>query len=175
MSDDHLVIGHFKFLDDTIAAVRKLREQGIGHKQVEVFSPLPNHDLEDEIYLNRPRSPVRRVTLTGAITGCLSAFLMTIWMSNDWPLRTSAKPVISIPPFVVIGFECTILFGGLFTLLALLHFCRVPNIFKPAGFRPNFTEDTFGIVVRLPRDRADSLKAEMEKWGAQFVEVQYAR
>ncbi len=173
MSGDHIVIGHFKHIDATRSAIRKLRE--LGKEQVELFTPFPNHDLEDEMYFQKPRSPVRRLTMTGGILVCLAAFLMTSWMSLDYPVRVSAKPLVSIPAFVVIAFECTILIGALFNTAAMLHFCRLPNLFRFVAYRPQFSEGTFGLTVRVAKEEADSMKEIFEKGGAEKVEVQYAR
>jgi hypothetical protein len=168
-----IVVGHFHYLDDTLKAIRKLREEKLD--DLEVFSPFPQHDLEDEIYRNKKRSPVRRFTLLGGLCGCLGAFLMTCWMSQDYPLRTSAKTVLSIPAFVVIAFECTILLGGIFTLLSMFHFSRIPNMFYFPNYRPDFSKDEFGVTVRVPKEKAESVKAAFESGGAKQVEVQYAR
>lgn len=173
MANDYIVIGHFKFIDDTQKAIRKLRE--LGKKQVELYSPFPNHDLEDEMYVDQPRSPVRRCTLAGALTGLAFAFLYTIWSSIDYPVRVSAKPLISIPAFVVIGFECTILFGALANVIAMFHFSRIPNLFRFPAHRPEFTNGTFGLTVRVPEGEAEAMKEVFEKGGAEKVEVQYVR
>ena len=37
-------------------------------------------------------------------------------MSHDWPLLVGGKPIGSIPPYVVIIFELTILLGALSTV-----------------------------------------------------------
>ena len=58
MAENNYIIGSFKFVDDTQKAIKSLREAGF--EDVELFSPLPNHDLEDEMYLGKKRSPVRR-------------------------------------------------------------------------------------------------------------------
>jgi len=173
MATENIVIGEFKYLDDILNAVAKLREKGI--ENFDVYSPFPNHELEDEVYKYRPRSPVRRVTLVGAVSGCLGAFLMTSWMSMDWPLRTSAKPILSFPAFVVIGFECTILIGAIFTLLAMFHFSRIPNFFPKPGFRPSFSNGTFGLVARVNKDNSGLVEQELKGCGAERVEVEYVR
>jgi hypothetical protein len=173
VSADYLVIGHFEYLDDIVEAVRAFRARGLN--AMKTYAPIPEHWLEEEVYHGRKRSPVRRVTLLGAITGCLGAFLMTSWMSLDYPLRVSAKPLVSFPAFVVIGFECTILIGSIFTLLAMFHFSRIPWLFGDAGFRPEFSEGTFGITIRTRKEETDAIKAELEKFGAKKVEIQYAR
>lgn len=173
MSADYLVIGYFKFVDDTKQAIVRLKEQG--HSQYWVYSPVPSHDLDEEIYRGKLRSPVRLFTLTGAIVGCLGAFLMTCWMSMDWPLRVSAKPIISIPAFVIIGFECTVLFGCLCTLLGMLHFCKIPNIFACPGYRADFSKDIFGLVTRVSKDEAEKVKQGFVSCGAGNVEIEYVR
>lgn len=170
---DYLVVGHFKNVDDTVNAIRSVREKG--YDDIEVYTPYPNHDIEDELYKDRPRSPVRRCVLAAGLTGCLGAFLMTSWMSVDWPLRVSAKPLLSYPAFVVIGFECTILIAGIVNMLSMFHFSRLPNIFRSPGFRPEFTRGTFGFTVRVAKDKTDEVKSQLETGGAHQVEVQYVR
>lgn len=171
---EYIVVGHFRFLDDTLQAIGKLRDAGFSEK-LEVFSPFPCHDLDDEIYLGKKRSPVRRFTLLGGLTGCLGAFLMTSWMSMDWPLRTSAKSILSYPAFVVIAFECTILLAGIFTLLSMFHFSKIPNLFSKPGFRPEFSNGTFGVTVRVEKNHTQEFEEKLKKWGAEKVEVQYVR
>jgi len=171
---NHIVIGHFSKPELATAALSELK--GAGHDQnVRYFSPIPEHHMEDALYEGRKRSPVRRCTFFGGLTGCLAAFLFTSWMSIDYPIRVSAKPLVSIPAFIVIAFECTILLGAISTLLGMFHFSRLPNIFSTSGFKPNFTEGTFGVVVQLPKDETDKCKSDMKSWGADKVEVEYTR
>lgn len=175
MGTVNVVVGHFKFLDDTKQAIVRLREKGVGFKQIELFTPFPSHELEEELYRFEKRSPVRRFTILGGVLGCLGAFLMTCWMSIDYPVRVSAKPLISIPAFVVIAYECTILIGSIFNIGSMFHFSRIPSFFKSAGFRPEFTEGTFGLTVRVDKERAEDFKGLLRDSGAHEVEVQYVR
>jgi hypothetical protein len=174
MEANYLVIGEFANAENARAAISELKDRG-HDKDLRYFSPFPEHHLEDALYQGRKRSPVRRFTLLGAVTGCLGAFLMCSWMSIDYPLRVSAKPLVSIPAFVIIGFECTILIGSIVTLLAMFFFSGIPSIFQSAGFRPEFTEGTFGVVVKVPKEKSESLKSDMESWGAGKVEIEYRR
>jgi len=173
MADKYLVVGHFKFLDDTQRAIEGLRDS---NREYKVYSPFPSHDLEDTVYEGKKRSPVRMFTLLGGLLGLSGAFLMTIWMSMDYPLRTSAKPIISIPPFVIIAFECTILLGAIITLLSMFHFSKVPHWFySTRGYRPNFSKDTFGVVATVGKSETDSFKEKFLSQGAHEVEIQYVR
>jgi hypothetical protein len=89
----------------------------------------------------------------------------------DYPMRVSAKDIASIPGFFVIGYECMILFAALATMGALLHFCRIPNIFRKVGFDPRFTEDKFGVVVGCERNDVEKVKAQLSQAGADEVDV----
>ena len=171
--DFSVVVAHYQYLDDIIGAIAKVKAKGI--EDFKTFAPFPCHDLEEAVYKDKARSPVRFFTLLGGLTGCCGAFLMTIWMSIDYPIRVSAKPEISIPAFVVVGFECTILLGAIFTLLSMFHFARLPDIFHWPEYRPNFSNGTFGLTVRVPNEQANALKGELEGTGAELVEVQYVR
>lgn len=166
----NLVVASFTDPHDAHKAIAWAKDQD---HEFDYYSPFPEHHLEDEYFRDKKRSPVRRVTLVGAVTGCLGAFLFTSWMSVDYPLRVSAKPLLSYPSFIIIAFECTILLGAIFTMMALLTFCRIPSIFKAPGYRPEFTEGHFGVVVRT--QDADKIKSELENLGAERVEVEYVR
>ena len=86
-------------------------------------------------------------------------------------MRVSAKDVVSIPGFVVIGYECTILFGAIATLLGLLHFCRLPDILRKVGYDPRFSDDKFGVVVGCEGGQVDEVMADLKRAGAEEVEV----
>lgn len=171
---EYIVVGHFRYVDDTKSAIQRLQEKGKAD-DFELYSPLPNHELEELIYAKRKRSNVRRFTLLGGIAGLLGGFLMTSWMSLDWPLRVSAKPILSYPAFVVIAYECTILLGAIFTLLGMLFLSGVPSLRHAPGFRPTFSEGTFGLVVRSAKGAVDEVKELLQSSGAAEVEVQYVR
>lgn len=167
-----LVVAQFKYLDDMVHAVEKLRDSG---EDFEGYSPYPDHHIEEEYFKGKPRSPVRIVTLTGAITGCSLAFLMTSWMSVDYPVRVSAKPYLSFPAFVIPGFEWTVLFGGLFNLMAIAIFCGLPALRFNPGYRGKFSEGTYGVTIKTTKEKAEDMKRQLESLGAQVVETQYGR
>ena len=148
------------------SAIEKAKEEKLDYR---VYSPVPNHDLEDATLPGK--SPVRFITFLGALSGLIFGFSLAILTSMDYPLRVSSKDIVSVPGFVVIGYECTILFGGIATLKALLFFCGIPNIFKKVGFDPRFTKDKFGVVIGCPKDRVDELEKAFSDIGADEVQV----
>ena len=160
------VVGVFTYLDDALDAVTKCKESKIDYR---MYSPVPRHEIEEVTYPEK--SPVRRVSLTGAVTGLTFGFGLSILTALDWPLRTSAKNIVSIPGFFVPGYECTILFGGVCTLLALLFFCRIPNLLRAVGYDPRFSNDKFGVVAAVIGSQVEDVKMKMLACGADEVDV----
>ena len=102
------------------------RLRGRGYTDLETYSPAPFAEVDDAV-IEKP-SRVRLFTLIGGLTGVVTGYAMTIWMANDWQIMLGGKPFSSIPPYTIIAFELTILFGGLMTLLGLLVFGRLPRV-----------------------------------------------
>lgn len=161
------VVGVFAHVDSTVQAIRDLRARGFG--DFTVYSPLPVEEIEAEVERLRPMSRVRLFTLIGGLTGTASGFALTIWSALKWNLVTGGKPIVSIPPFIVIAFELTILLGGLATLLALLVLGRIPRYRPSPGYDPRFTVDRFGIAVACPPDRAEAVGQLLRAVGAEEI------
>ena len=74
------------------------------------------------------QSPLRFFTLAGALTGLSAGFALTIFTVLDWPLITGGKPLISLPPFVIIAFALTILLGSLASFAGFMILGKMPSI-----------------------------------------------
>src|SRR5437867_3698067 len=160
------VLGVFAHLDTTLAAIKQLR--AAGHTDFTVYSPIPRHEIEDA--LGQAVSPVRMLTLIGGIAGCAVGARLTLWMSGDWPIVVGGKPVASIPPYVAIMFEMTILFGALSTILGILFNSAFAA--RRAGtiqYDARFTNDRFGIFVPTPGAKASRIESLPRDAGAEAV------
>jgi molybdopterin-containing oxidoreductase family membrane subunit len=163
------VLGIFAHVDTAASAVRELGARG--YRGITTYSPVPLAELEEALTGHGlPRSPVRLFTLVGGLTGAAGGFALTIWSSLKWNLITGGKPVVSIPPFIVIGFELTILLGGLCTLLGLLVTARLPRLSGGSpGYDPRFSVDRFGVEVACPAAEAATVAAVLRGAGAEEV------
>jgi molybdopterin-containing oxidoreductase family membrane subunit len=159
-------LGVFEEVDTAVKAIEELRDAGM--KDLETYSPLPQHELEHA--LHRPQSPVRLFTLVGGLTGAATGFALAIWTSLDWPLIVGGKPIIALPPFVVIGFELTILFGALSTALGLFINARLGPSHRDHAYDPSFSMGNFGVLVDAPAGQGSEARQILEAAGA--VEVQ---
>ena len=66
----------------------------------------------------------------------------------DWPIDVGGKPFNSLPAFVPVAFELTVLFAGLGVVFAMLLRCRLWPGRQPGLRHPRVTDDRFVLVVR---------------------------
>lgn len=136
--------GFFFDEHDLVAAARECRERGI--PVVDVVSPFPIHGL-DEVLGIRP-SRMGWVTFIGGAVGLGLGFWLQYWTSAfDWPLNIGGKPLDSLPAFIPVAFELTILIAGLATAGALLARSRLwPAKRVPAGLEVT-TDDRHALIL----------------------------
>ena len=158
----------FADIHDVVGAVRSLTREG--YRNVTFYGPVMESELEDA--LDKPPSPVRRYALLGGILGGLSGFALTLWSSYSYPLVVGGKPLSSIPAYVVISFECTILSAGICALIGMLIHNRMPTLALDPNFDPSFTEDTFGVRVVVSADRSSSVQELLRSGGSREVNVE---
>jgi len=93
-----------------LQAVKKIRESGA--KIIDVLSPFPVHGLDPALSMKRSRIPW--IGFFGGVLGGLLGFGFQAWVfTKDYPLVFGGKPFLSVPSFIPVTFECTILFAGL--------------------------------------------------------------
>lgn len=160
-------LGVFGEVDAAVRAIEELQDAGM--TDLETYSPLPQHELEHA--LHRPQSPVRLFTLVGGLTGAATGFAIAIWTSLDWPLITGGKPIISLPAFVVIAFEMTILFGALATVLGLIINARLGPPGRDLAYDPSFSAGNFGVLVDAPSGQGDDARRILDEAGATEVQA----
>ena len=160
------VIASFIHVDAAVDAIRALRAKG--YRNLVVHTAAPNHEIEEA--LEHKVSPVRLFTLIGGLTGCTAGFALAIWMSYDWPLVVGGKPIASIPPYVVIGFELTILMGALSTVAAVALFSVLMGK-RGTPYDPRFSDDMIGIFVPTTADQLGPIEQLLRSAGA--VEVRH--
>jgi molybdopterin-containing oxidoreductase family membrane subunit len=158
-------MGVFYYVDDVTEAVRALRQ--IGHRDLRVYSPVPYHDIEKA--LEQGQSIVRWVTLGGALCGITGGFALCIYSVLSWPLVVGGKELVSLPPFVIIGYESMILLGSLANLFGMLALSRLPEIKRSAPYDPRFTEDRIGVWVPCGGEAAVKAQEMLRGHGAEEV------
>jgi len=141
---------HLLVFDDpsrTVDAVRRLRAAGF--TVADVHSPFPLHGLEEA--LGWPETRLPYATLAGGVLGGGLALSFQAWThARSWPLDIGGKPYFALPAYVPIGFELTVLFATIFTLVALVRLAWVYARRRSdalAVTRLRVTDDRFAVLV----------------------------
>ena len=137
-----------------------------GAEVVETLSPVPVAEV-DELLPQRP-SMVPWFTLLGCISGAVVGMGLQIGTVMQWPHLVGGKPAISLPAFVVVTFEMTILLGAVATFVGLLLNAKLPQITKEY-YHSGCAKSDFALVLRHdPAERA-SVESMLFEAGAQEV------
>lgn len=157
------IIGVFGDPGQATRAVKALH--GAGFSDVRARTPAPFPELMEAL---GPPSGLGWGTFTGALLGVAAGFALTIGTSLAWPLVVGGKEIASVPPYVVIALECTILLGAFATLGELVVRIAGARRRDPAPCDPRFSSDRIGILVR----GGEGAKAEkiLRDSGAEEVE-----
>lgn len=167
------VLAEFSGPDELVAAVRKAREAG--YTKMDACSPFPVHGLDDAIGMKK--SKLQLITLGGGVTGCFAALLMEYWMVTvDYPVILAGKPHFSLPAFIPIMFEMTILFAALATFTGLLVLGGLPNFNHALTGSPRFkraTSDKFFMFLESadPKFQLEATLEFAKSIGADAVEI----
>ncbi|HEY2923942.1 MAG TPA: DUF3341 domain-containing protein [Candidatus Eisenbacteria bacterium] len=116
-----------------------------GFEGLDAFTPYAVHGLSEALGVKKSWIPY--VTLVMGLSGAALGLTFEIWASAfDWPINVGGKPMISLPAFIPVTFECGVLLGGTMTLAALILACGLPDMKGPILDR-NLTNDRFGLYV----------------------------
>jgi ActD protein len=128
---------------DLLAAVRAARAAGIAID--DAYTPYAVHGLDDAMGVRRSR--LTWVCFLAGATGASLALAFQLWTSTvSWPLNVGGKPFASIPAFIPVTFELTVLSAALASAAAFLFRSRLfPG--RRAVPVPRVTDDRFALVV----------------------------
>ena len=158
-ADKHFIVGIFNDQDVLLSAVTKIRGKGV--KIHEVFSPFPVHGLDEVLGYTRSRLPIAAFLF--GLTGTALALIMQIWMLGyDWPMIIGGKNFASLPPFIPVTFELTVLLAS----LGMVATFMIVNDMKPYRWPRQFdirsTDDKHVMAIDLALNN-DKSKEEISR------------
>jgi hypothetical protein len=135
--------------EDFLEGLEKLVQEKVPGRKLTLVTPFSVHEVDEIV---PPKAgKVKYFAFIGAGTGTLTGFAFTILTSLSWPLITGGKPIVSIPPFIIIAFALTILFGALSTFVGFLILSRLPSVKRIIS--PEEIGNRFVIIVEEARKR----------------------
>ncbi|MCG8380406.1 MAG: DUF3341 domain-containing protein [Proteobacteria bacterium] len=159
------ILGIFQYEEDFLNAAKSLKASGFN--DITLMSPIRLEEAEEIVGLHK--SNVRYFSLTGAITGAITGFSLAVACALVFILPTGGRAIIAFPPFLVITYEVTILFGVLATLLGF-HFVSGLPAWHDKAYKVDTNIDRFSIAVD-PGSDTDSTKIEQTLRDAGAEEV----
>jgi hypothetical protein len=111
--------------EEFVARLRALLAAGTDPAAIRVFTPYEVPEV-DELLGHRP-DRIRFFALGGAMAGFGGGLALTIYSVVSWPIIVGGKPIVSLPPFLLIGYLLTILLGSLGAFLGFLLMARMPS------------------------------------------------
>ena len=163
MPRERHIMGLFKSEDSVVSAVDALKQSS--YKFTRVNAPIPSHKIMDALKLKK--SWVGWFTLCGGILGFIGGFALAIFTSTRWNLVVGGKPIIAIVPFVVVGFEATILCSVFGNVIGLLTQTRLPSYKWLRYYDPRCSGEHFGVLAACEIEQENGLKDFFQKQGAE--------
>ncbi|MCB0515408.1 MAG: DUF3341 domain-containing protein [Chitinophagales bacterium] len=151
-------------------AVGKLRHDG-WHIH-DVLTPFPVHGLDPVLGLKETR--LHTAGFVFGATGTAFALLAMTYISTvDWPNVFGGKPYFSLPAFIPIAFEVTVLFASVGMVITYYLRNRLSVFAHPEILEPRTSNDRFAIVFDLGKynDDAGKLEEALLRMGAVEVKV----
>jgi len=140
------ILGVYGDDHDALHGAQALRSAGV--KIHEVFSPFPIHGIDDVLGYKRSRLP-KAAFMFGAL-GTTLALTMQFWMLGyDWPMIIGGKNFASLPPFIPVTFELTVLLAALGMVGTFMVASNLKPYGKPRIFDLRITDDKHVIAIDL--------------------------
>ncbi len=158
--------------DDEEQVLEAVKEANADHIEIwDVYSPFPIHGLDPLLGLQESRLHIAGFVY-GAI-GTLTAFLFMTWaFTRDWPIIFGGKPYWSVPAFIPITFELTVLFASIGMVVTFYTICGMAPGFTNPTLDDRITDDKFCIAFKTngyTTDQLDKLKNFLSNTGASEV------
>jgi hypothetical protein len=126
--DIHGIMAEFSTADELIDAVKAARDAG--YHKMDAYSPVPVEELHDLMHIHDNR--VSLFTLIGGLCGGAGGFGFLCWTSSlAYPINIAGRPLISVPMFIPITFECTVLIAGLTAAIGMILLNGLPMPYHP--------------------------------------------
>jgi len=171
MAPDRHIMGLFKDEDQVVSTLDALKASPF--EFIRVNTPIPSHKIMAA--LNLKKSKVGWFTLCGGILGFLSGFGLAIFTATRWGMVVSGKPIVAIIPFVVVGFEATILFAVFGNVVGLLTQMRLPNQGWLEHYDPRCSGEHFGVLASCTADQEAELLSFFKQRGAETTVFEKAK
>jgi hypothetical protein len=171
MAVKKFVVGNFDDEAVLFPAVKKVRRAG--YKIHDVFTPFPIHGLDHAMGLRD--TSLHTAGFIYGISGTATAVGFITWaLTVDWQINFGGKPFFSLPAWIPVTFELTVLFAAVGMVLTFCYLCQLAPFVKKDHFNPRSTDDTFVMALECTdKTNEAEVLSFLETVGAKEVKVEY--
>ena len=169
------ILARFDTPSDLLNAANAARDAG--YRRFDTFTPFPVHSIDRAMGLRDTRLPW--IALAMGALGLFAATALQGWaMGVAYPMITGGKPLFSLPAFVPIMFELTVLFAAFGAVFGMLWLNRLPALYHPLFKSKEFarvTRDGFFLAIESadPKFDAAGVRDFFRLHGAKNIEEIY--
>jgi hypothetical protein len=171
MAVNKFIVGNFDDEAVLFPAVKKIRRAG--YKIHDIFTPFPIHGLDKAMGLRD--TSLHTAGFIYGITGTATAVGFITWaLTIDWPFNIGGKPHFSLPAWIPITFELTVLFASIGMVLTFCYLCQMAPFVKKDHFNLRSTDDLFVMALETTDKTSETdVVSFLQSLGAKDVQVVY--
>ena len=165
------LLAEFDTPTQLVDAANKIREAG--YKKTDAFSPFPLHEIDEALGIKRSILPF--LVLGGGIVGLMTGIGLQVFTHViDYQIIVGGRPHFSLPSFIPISFEMTILLAAFTAVFGMILLNGLPQPYHPVFNVPRFalaTREKFFLLIESKDAKFDydETKSFMETLNAQEV------
>ena len=168
-TDRNILFGLYDDEEKLLAAVKAAN--AAHHEIDEVYTPFPVHGLDPLLGLEESR--LHQAGFIFGSIGCLFGFGFMTWVfTRDWPIIFGGKPYWSVPAFIPITFELTVLFAAVGMVLVFYTVCGLAPWATTRRLHDRITDDKFCIAfdaTNLDGRDTDNLRDFFSRTGVESI------
>ena len=167
----HGMMAEFTTVDSLLDACRRVRDAG--YTKTDAYTPFAVHGIDKALGIKPTILPW--IALIAGVTGTAIALAMQIWMNGiDYKYIISGKPYISLPAFMPVAFELTILLASFGTFFGMWALNGLPRFSNPMFTDPRFdraTDDRFFLYIDSKDERydAEGVRRLLADTGSEYI------
>ncbi len=146
-----------EFVDEHAILEAARRAYAEGYRRLDAYTPIPVEGLSDLVGFRKSRIPL--LMLLGGVAGMVGGFALQYWVHViNYPLNIGGKPLNSVPMWVPITFETTVLLAALTGVLAMIVLNGLPAPYHPLFNVAEFaraSQDRFFLAIEATDPRFD--------------------
>lgn len=155
----HGLLAEFRDPEQLLHAARRARKEG--YTRMDAYTPYPVEGLAEALGFEKTRVPL--LVLLGGVLGAVGGYALQYGLNVvDYPINIGGRPLNSVPAWVPVTFEMTILCAALFAVFGMLALNRLPMPYHPVFNVPDFalaTTDRLFLALEASDPRFDAAHA----------------